>query len=322
MKNRSVKVSVAVPVYNTKKYLRKCLDSLMAQIMTDIEFIIVDDASTDGSGDICDEYEKADSRFRVIHLQTNGGLSCARQVGLNAAIGEYFAVCDSDDWVEPDMYAKLYSFAKDNNLDIAMCGYRLEYENKLSYDYIPDISTKQGSELILSLMSDARNHVSVIRLVRRTLFTLFNIFYEPGINMGEDCLILYKLMKSNPKIDIIAEPFYHYRRLYGNSSYTNCLSKDSIDQLYYIYNWLYKNYDHKVYANGLTLRAVDIAFACLRVKDMDNYFVTKFLKKELKWKNLFKISISLKVLCVMLMKVFPFAFIRSSVKLFYPIFYK
>ncbi len=96
-------VSVTVPVYNTSKYLRKCLDSLQSQTLKNIEFIIVDDGSTDDSGVICDEYAKSNPKFKVIH-QKNGGLASARQTGLNHARGEYVIVCDSDERVEPDMY--------------------------------------------------------------------------------------------------------------------------------------------------------------------------------------------------------------------------
>ena len=100
------KLSVIVPVYNTEKYLRECLDSILAQAFTDFEFILVNDGSTDKSGDICDAYGQVDSRVRVIH-QENGGVTAARKRGVEVAEGEYISFIDSDDWIEPDMLLSL-----------------------------------------------------------------------------------------------------------------------------------------------------------------------------------------------------------------------
>ena len=115
----NIKVSVTVAVYNTSKYLRKCLDSLDVQSMQEIEFIVVDDGSTDGSGVICDEYARRNPKFKVIHQQ-HSGLAAARQTGMDNAKGEYVIVCDSDDWVEPEMYETLYNVAAESNADIAI----------------------------------------------------------------------------------------------------------------------------------------------------------------------------------------------------------
>lgn len=130
----NIYVSVIVPIFNTSRYLRKCLDSLAHQTLTAIEFILVDDGSTDDSGKICDEYASKDSRFRVIH-QSNGGSAVARQTGLDAARGEYTIVCDSDDWVEPDMYEKLYRKAVETDADMVLCGYFAEYIDGRSLPY-------------------------------------------------------------------------------------------------------------------------------------------------------------------------------------------
>ena len=99
-------ISVIVPVYKVELYLRQCVDSLLAQTYSNLEIILVDDGSPDGCPAICDEYARKDSRVRVIH-KPNGGLSDARNVGLDAARGEYIGFIDSDDWVMPDMYEYL-----------------------------------------------------------------------------------------------------------------------------------------------------------------------------------------------------------------------
>ena len=99
-------ISVIVPVYNVAAWLPRCVDSILAQTYENLEILLVDDGSTDGSGNICEEYAKKDTRIRVLHKE-NGGLSSARNAGLDAAAGAYIGFVDSDDWIAPEMYAEL-----------------------------------------------------------------------------------------------------------------------------------------------------------------------------------------------------------------------
>ena len=101
-------ISVIVPVYNVESYLARCVDSILTQTYQNLEVILVDDGSKDNSGVICDDYARRDSRVNVIHKE-NGGLSSARNAGIEAAGGEYLAFVDSDDWIEPDAYERLLS---------------------------------------------------------------------------------------------------------------------------------------------------------------------------------------------------------------------
>lgn len=98
-------ISIIIPVYNVKPYLKRCVDSILTQTYKDFELILVDDGSTDGCGVICDDYKKVDSRIRVIH-QVNGGLSAARNTGLDSAVGEYILIVDSDDYISPILLEK------------------------------------------------------------------------------------------------------------------------------------------------------------------------------------------------------------------------
>ena len=100
------KISVIIPVYDTEEFLSRCLDSVLCQTHRDLEVILIDDGSTDASGALCDEYAEKDTRIQVIH-QENSGSSAARNTGLEAACGDYIGFVDSDDWLEPDMYAYL-----------------------------------------------------------------------------------------------------------------------------------------------------------------------------------------------------------------------
>lgn len=117
-------ISVIVPVYNTEKYLRRCIDSILAQTYKDFELILIDDGSTDNSGLICDEYEKNYNRIRVIHQQ-NSGVSVARNEGVKVSEGNYIVFIDSDDWISADYLSNLYLACKKNNAQIAFCDYAI-----------------------------------------------------------------------------------------------------------------------------------------------------------------------------------------------------
>ena len=114
-------LSVIVAVYNVKPYIAECISSICRQTYRNMEIILVDDGSTDGSGDICEEYAAKDQRIHVIH-QKNRGLSGARNTGLRYAKGEYVAFVDSDDWIGSDMYRTLVGVMEAYNLDMARCG--------------------------------------------------------------------------------------------------------------------------------------------------------------------------------------------------------
>lgn len=113
-------ISVIVPVYNVESYVAKCIESIQNQSYQHLEIILVDDGSTDDSGDICDQYAAYDDRIKVIH-QENGGLSAARNTGIEAANGDYIAFVDSDDYIAPNMYEDMLHILKDNDLDILEC---------------------------------------------------------------------------------------------------------------------------------------------------------------------------------------------------------
>ena len=317
----AVKVSVTVPVYNTSKYLVKCLDSLAAQTLQDIEFIVVDDGSTDDSGSICDRYAAQDSRFTVVH-QPNGGLSSARQTGLEHARGEYVIVCDSDDWVEPDMYECLYQTAVRTGADITVCGYYTEYNDGRSIPTQRIFKTDEKGFVDFDEFLRYGAGSSWIKLVKRDLFTRAGAAYTPGINLGEDALIMYKLMKAHPTVAQVDKCLYHYRRLFGETSYTNQLSMRHIRQLNRIYDWLKENYSEDRYADIRRQRALDIAFAALRAKDSDDAYIKSFITAELPWKNIVRGKLSLKSMMVSIEKAFPLPVAKLLLRKLYKLFYK
>ncbi len=318
--NSAPAISITVPVYNTFKYLRKCLDSLAAQTLYDIEFILVDDGSTDDSGAICDEYAAKDHRFKVIH-QPNGGSASARQSGLDVALGEYIIVCDSDDWVEPDMYEKLYKKAQETDADIVCCGYFAEYNNGRSIKRGIFFDEENGFVDNFSIMNKFPGG-SWCKLVKRQLFSKTETSYEIGINQGEDALIFYKLLRGNPKISQVKENLYHYRRLFGGESYTNNTMMKNIMQIRYIYNWLLINYSEPFYENFLFERAVNLAFVCLRAKDLDKVYLRNFLRQELTFDKFRNNKNNFKSLCVLFVKFMPISISKAILNVLYPIIYR
>ena len=133
-------ISVIVPIFNVKPYLRECLDSIRAQTYSNIEVLAVDDGSTDGSGEICEEYAREDNRFHVFHT-VNNGLSAARNFGLDRAKGDFIAFLDSDDYMEGQMLEKLLAACLNNIADIAVCNICNCWVNCVSPDVIQESST-------------------------------------------------------------------------------------------------------------------------------------------------------------------------------------
>lgn len=136
-------ISVIVPVYKVEPYLDKCVSSIVNQTYKNLEIILVDDGSPDNCPVMCDAWAEKDNRIRVIH-KTNGGLSDARNAGMSAATGELIAFVDSDDWIVPDMYEKLYHRLTEDNSDIAACGVQMVWENGASSRML----TREGSRIL------------------------------------------------------------------------------------------------------------------------------------------------------------------------------
>lgn len=135
-------ISVIVAVYNIEGYLHRCVDSVLGQSYGELEVILVDDGSTDGSGGICDGYAARDDRVRVVHKK-NGGLSDARNAGLAIARGDYIGFVDGDDWIEPDMYREMYGACVRGDAQIAVCRYK-----QITRSGVIDAST--GNSVLLS----------------------------------------------------------------------------------------------------------------------------------------------------------------------------
>ncbi len=208
-------VSVIVPVYNVEPYLRKCLDSIIGQTYENLEILLIDDGSTDHSGDICDDYEKRDERICVFHTE-NGGLSAARNLGLDYANGEYIGFVDSDDWIEPDMYEVLFHSATETGADIVECGFYREYPDKSLSVVRPERMLSSG-EAIRALLRKELSEGVWSKLWKRHCFDRIRF---PVGRVHEDASTTYLVFDAVTSICSISACEYHYLQRSGSILHT------------------------------------------------------------------------------------------------------
>lgn len=219
-------ISVIIPVYNVKPYVEKCLDSILAQTYSDLEVLVIDDGSTDGCGEICDRYAKADHRIQVFHTE-NRGLSAARNLGLNHAHGHYIGFVDSDDWVEPDMYEMLFNLAKLTDADIVTCRYYKEYRGwtEESAGPLKQFSVEGSNILHAYLFQHTICQDSWNNLFRAELFQ--SVRYPEGRSF-EDYSIKPILLQKAKKMVYTPACLIHYRNRQKSLSNVHTL-KSNVD---------------------------------------------------------------------------------------------
>lgn len=228
------KISVIVPVYKTEKYLFRCVDSLRNQTLKDIEIILVDDGSPDNCPEICDEYTRQDSRIRVIHKE-NGGVSTARNAGLDAAQGDYITFVDSDDYVDTEMYEQMLTVAVEHNCDVVMCDclkefpdHNVLYTHPIRPGYYDHTQLRVEYYPHLLMMENVEYPATIsnwLILWRSTLNTA-DMRYEPGIRYSEDLLFGAKLLRKSTSFYYMkGTPFYHYVMNPGSATHRFVLDK-------------------------------------------------------------------------------------------------
>lgn len=207
MKKNIEKISVIIPMYKVEKYLKKCIESVIKQTYTNLEIILVDDGSPDNCGEICEEYKKKDSRIKVIHKE-NGGLSDARNKGIDVATGKYVTFIDSDDFIEKNYVEFLYNLIQKYNADISIGSHKIIYNN-----IIIDKSTykefSENSEKILEkiLYDDGVDLSAWGKLYKIKLFD--GIRFPKG-RLYEDSATIYKLIHLANVIAVSSRPIYNY----------------------------------------------------------------------------------------------------------------
>ena len=211
-------ISVIVPVYKVEKYLRKCLDSICSQTWRSLEIILVDDGSPDGCGAICEEYAAKDSRVKVIHKK-NGGLSDARNAGLEEAAGSYIGFVDSDDYIKPEMYESMLRRMKEEDADLVVCGLLcVDEQGKTLTERqlpMPDRDMRMtGAQALEQLMENQACFAMVMnRLYRAEL--LQGIRFPVG-KIHEDEFVAHHILGKCDKVIFLQEPRYCYVQRSGS----------------------------------------------------------------------------------------------------------
>lgn len=203
-------VSVIVPVYNVEEYLRACLDSVLGQTYDDLDVIVVDDGSTDGSGRICDQYAQSDRRIRVIHQQ-NRGLSAARNTGMRAARGEYLTFVDSDDWLSREFVASLVTAILEHRADLAVAG----FERAVSQEWEAPVADPEWVPLS---RDDALRQLVAGRSVQLAVAwgklyvrdTLAGTEFPVG-RFHEDEFVAHRVLGRTARVIVTDQVLYHYR---------------------------------------------------------------------------------------------------------------
>lgn len=203
-------VSVVIPVYNVEKYLKECLDSVLAQTFKDLQVILVDDGSTDQSGKICDEYAAKDDRVTVIH-QSNKGAAEAKNTALEQIKGEYFVFVDSDDYLENNMIETLLTAAKKAQADIVECGFIDEYKQK---SQVHELTSENKEYTMKSYMKYYIENWNASLLWNKIFKTdvLKDIRFRHERRCIDDEFFTYKLVLKSEKIVVIPGAYYHYRK--------------------------------------------------------------------------------------------------------------
>lgn len=204
-----IAISVIVPVYKAEKYLCRCIDSILMQTFKNFEVLLVDDGSPDRCGEICDEYARLDERIKVIHKE-NGGVSSARQCGIDNAKGEYTIHVDSDDWIEPNMLEELYQIAKAESADMVICDYY--EENGKNTSCKKQEPTNCSSYQVIYDLFQQLHGSCCNKLIKSACYNKNSVCFPVGINIMEDKIFVIQTCFFMSKISYLNKAFYHYDR--------------------------------------------------------------------------------------------------------------
>ena len=205
-------ISVIVPVYNSEKTLERCVRSLQRQTAADLEIILVDDGSTDGSRLLVSTLAREDARIRVIHKE-NGGVSSARNAGIEAAKGEYLMFTDSDDYVEPEMAEKMLEGIGED--DIAICGFHHHYQGR-DIVRIPNVPGQSGEENFLSLYGQGFMNMPWNKLYRREIIEKHHLQMNAEISWCEDFMFNLEYIRFAERFCVLHAPVYYYVKRKGS----------------------------------------------------------------------------------------------------------
>lgn len=226
----SIKVSVIVPVYNAEPYISECIKSLLSQTIQDCEFIFVNDGSTDNSAAIIERYRRSDSRIILIQ-QPNQGVSVARNVGLIASSGEYVGFVDADDYIEADMYERLYNAAANGECDVVLSNFESEIEGHLvitKYPFPKEVRLTSEfirKDVLPAFLKTEELNTACNKLYRNALVREHAVQFPKQVALGEDGIFNMFFFSYAATMKYIDYTGYHYREVSGSAT-RNIVQKD------------------------------------------------------------------------------------------------
>ena len=261
-------ISVIIPVYNAEKYLYRCLHSLIHQTYRKLEIIIVDDASPDKSGEICEQYAKQYPHIKVFHNLTNQGVSVARNIGLDHATGDYIGFVDPDDDFSHHLFEKFHDFLIQNECDLVICG-RFDIHQKKPKDtvfYTPKSMVMEKSKSMLMLLDDDIGSYLWDKFFKANLWE--GIRFIPGRQFAEDVSVMHYIFDKAKKIGFIAEPLYYY--YINDHTISNSYFPLKWVNTYLIFKERFEFAKQKYPEMTSRLQAITLNFARL---SLDNYLI-------------------------------------------------
>nr|WP_310197805.1 glycosyltransferase [Neobacillus niacini] len=242
-----------VPVYNVENYINRCIDSILAQTFSDFELILIDDGSTDKSGEICDDYALGDSRVKVAHIK-NGGVSKARNTGITLAKGDYMMFCDSDDFVERNWCSLLYEAIKEGGNTLPVSGikfiYNIREQNKEIIKVFPKKMTLDKCKYFETYKKGLSGSLCC-KIYDTNIIHEQSIYFDVSVNRGED--LLFNLSYMSHMDSFTTVPIITYNYVHSNQySLMNSYRKDLIEINVLVYNaWLDYFKKHNIYSKQI-----------------------------------------------------------------------
>lgn len=282
-------ITIVVPIYKVEKYLEKCINSILEQTYKNIEIIFVDDGSPDNCGKICDEYAKKDSRIKVIHKE-NGGLSDARNAGIEIATGKYITFVDSDDYITNDYIEYLYNLIKKYNVKLSICEVKTIWKNTKITENRELKSELLDSKAVFENLLFHKG-IEIAAYAKLYLTELWKEYRFPKGKAYEDTAIIYKLIEKAEKIAYGNKQCYYYVARLGSISKQKGFNKneeDYIQNTEEMLNYIREKYPdievavdrYELYANFRILRM--LIYTKPRLKQMEKEIIMKIKEKEKK----------------------------------------
>ena len=258
-------ISIIVPVYKVRKYLEKCVYSILRNTYSDIQVVLIDDGCPEGCGKLCDNLATKDKRITVVH-KTNGGQSSARNAGLKVANGEYLAFVDSDDWVEPTFLEKPLRCLEKSGADIVCFGLKKVYDDRVETDVVPIpqmVDSEQALSMLLMNKPGIHNY-PCNKLFKRNLFD--GLQFREGF-VFEDIDIMYKLFSKASKIFLTNDILYNYLQREGNTTSTYDDIRSIRDRFYILHDRLaFIRIRYPQYENTALIEITDLVLNAFIVK--------------------------------------------------------